>query len=179
MGRRETAIPAAGRMMCLKLPAPEAGRSRSFTAKIMISMMSSQKRGMACPSTASTDAVWSWIRFLRMAARTPRGMEMMRASNSPDAASQRVMGMRSRTRLRAGLWATKDFPKSPRIMPERNLKYCKTRGRSSPISRRRSSTSSFVASGGRRISTGSRNKWRSEKVIRLIPQMTMTAWNSR
>ena len=42
------------------------------------------------------------MRFRRTAAKTPSGMEMMMASRSPEAASQRVMGMRSRTRLRAG-----------------------------------------------------------------------------
>jgi hypothetical protein len=36
MGSRETAIPVAGRMMCLILPAPEAGNSRSLTAKMMM-----------------------------------------------------------------------------------------------------------------------------------------------
>jgi len=179
MGSRETAIPVAGRMMCLKLPAPEAGKSRSFTAKRMMSMISSQKRGMACPSTAKTEAEWSRSRLRLTAAATPKGTEMTTARSSPEAASQRVMGIRSRTRPRAGRWATNDLPKSPRTVPERNFTYCTARGRSRPISLRRVSASSLVASGGRRMGTGSRNRWRREKVMRLIPQMTTMAWKSR
>ena len=150
---RATTSPGITR--CLQSPVPEMGSQFRFTPRMRISMMPSQKSGMACPMAATVRAVRSiQVPFLS-AESAPSGPPTASEMASPTAPSLMVSSAFSNTKSNAGRACRNESPKLPRTARPTNLTYWTGKGSSSPSFWRRFSRTSSSASGGSSAAVGS------------------------
>ena len=122
----------------------------------MISRMPNQKPGSDTPSSEPTVAVRSSQPPLFTAASAPSGIAISRDSSSAARVSSMVAGRRSAMTSLTGRRWKNDKPKLPCTALPRKRKKRSTSGRSSPMSRRRTSACSGVdCMSPSMISTGS------------------------
>ena len=147
-------MPGAGRATARRIrrregcsTAPRRGGSGSGPARNWAAT------GRAAPVTM---ARLSMIELWRTAAMVPSSSAAGKDQASVTAARVNVAGNRCTTCFSAG-WPRyrSDSPKSPRTAPAKKRTNCSGNGRSSPIWTRSRSTSSWLASGGSMIRTGS------------------------
>jgi len=118
--RKLTCIPISSTVS----PRPVDGSQPSSTAKIMISMMPTQKEGRLKPKIDPAMIVLLTRLSGRSPAYTPSGMPRTIDRKSDPKASSMVAGMRCAISSSAGCPKTKESPRLPCSALPRKTKYC-------------------------------------------------------
>src|SRR5207245_9845006 len=122
----------AGMIICLKVPEPCTGSHCKFTAKTSISMMPSQKLGVARPRLANTLQKLSSQVLTRTAEKIPRGMPRTMETAMADPANGRQAGNLCIYNSNTGTRYINDLSKFPRDSLPIQTIYCSTYVLSSP-----------------------------------------------
>ena len=112
-----------GRIMLVAPARPEGGNHSNLTEKRKMSIIPSQKVGMACPDIARTLPTESRRDPRLVAERTPKGTPVTTENKNAAAASRRVLGSLSKIMPLTGRRSRIDVPISPRTASLTNIQY--------------------------------------------------------